>query len=86
MTSELLFELYNAPSVVFGVDSLFAFSRQGKKDGLAINLGHQATTVVPIFDGQALVNRSKRYVSLICLLMYVVFILFKYTMGRLSSI
>ncbi|OWZ72772.1 hypothetical protein AYX14_01810 [Cryptococcus neoformans] len=60
MTSELLFELYNAPSVAFGVDSLFAFSRQGKKDGLAINLGHQATTIVPIFDGQALVNRSKR--------------------------
>ncbi|TYJ51768.1 hypothetical protein B9479_007640 [Cryptococcus floricola] len=60
MTSELLFELYNAPSVTYGVDSLFAFSRQKKRDGLAINLGHQATTVIPIFDGKALIGQSKR--------------------------
>ncbi|ODN97180.1 hypothetical protein I350_08160 [Cryptococcus amylolentus CBS 6273] len=60
MTSELLFELYNAPSVTYGVDSLFAFSRQKKRDGLAINLGHQTTTVIPIFDGKALIGQSKR--------------------------
>ncbi|WVQ80378.1 hypothetical protein IAT38_002483 [Cryptococcus sp. DSM 104549] len=60
MTSELLFELYNAPSVTFGIDSLFAFSRQKKQDGLAINFGHQATTVIPIFDGKSLISRAKR--------------------------
>ncbi|WVN87297.1 uncharacterized protein L203_102475 [Cryptococcus depauperatus CBS 7841] len=60
MTSELLFELYNTPAVTFGIDSLFAFSRLGKRDGLAINMGHQATTVIPIYDGKASIGRSKR--------------------------
>ncbi|EIW73296.1 hypothetical protein TREMEDRAFT_59461 [Tremella mesenterica DSM 1558] len=48
MTSELLFEMYGAPSVTFGIDSLFAFSRQRHQDGLSISLGHNATTVIPI--------------------------------------
>ncbi|WWC58082.1 uncharacterized protein I303_100617 [Kwoniella dejecticola CBS 10117] len=60
MTSELLFELYNAPSVTFGIDSLFAFSRQKHQDGLAVSLGHQASTVIPILNGKGIMSRAKR--------------------------
>ncbi|WVQ64772.1 uncharacterized protein L199_002940 [Kwoniella botswanensis] len=60
MTSELLFELYNAPSVTFGIDSLFAFSRQKHQDGLAVSLGHQASTVIPVVNGRGIMSRAKR--------------------------
>ncbi|WVR03473.1 hypothetical protein IAU60_000464 [Kwoniella sp. DSM 27419] len=60
MTSELLFELYGAPSVTFGIDSLFAFSRQQHQDGLAISLGHQASTVIPVLGGKGILSRAKR--------------------------
>lgn len=61
VTSELLFELYNVPSVTYGVDSLFAFSRQKHKDGLAVSLGHQASTIIPVVNGKGIMSRAKRY-------------------------
>lgn len=60
MTSELLFEMYNAPSVTYGVDSLFAFSRQKKSEGLAISLGHNASTIIPVVSGKGVLSRAKR--------------------------
>lgn len=95
ITSELLFEAYNVPSVAYGVDSLFAFEglqarrkglllpppaaagkgktkRGGWKDsaakvesGLVINMGHMSTTLIPVLDGKSMMNRAKRYVSLL---------------------
>jgi actin-related protein 5 len=60
VTSELLFELYNAPSITYGIDSLFAFSRQKRQEGLAISMGNNATTVIPIVGGRGILSRSKR--------------------------
>jgi len=60
VTSEMLFEMYGAPSVTYGVDSLFAFSRQKRPDGLAISMGNNATTVIPIVGGRGILSRSKR--------------------------
>ncbi|KAL7418884.1 Actin-related protein 5 [Cryptotrichosporon argae] len=60
LTSELLFELYGAPAVTYGIDSLFAFSRQQHQDGLAINMGHHATTIIPVVGGRGIVSRAKR--------------------------
>lgn len=60
VTSELLFELYNAPSVTYGIDSLFAFSRQKHEDGLVLSLGHNATTVIPVVGGRGVLSRAKR--------------------------
>jgi actin-related protein 5 len=56
----MLFELYGVPSVTYGVDSLFAYSRQNHADGLAINMGHNATTLIPIADGKGILSRAKR--------------------------
>lgn len=75
MTSELLFEGYGVPSIVFGIDSLFAFeSYCGKKnpdvpksksaaDGknaLVIDMGNVTTNVIPVLNGRAMMNRAKR--------------------------
>jgi len=60
VTSELLFEMYGAPSVTYGIDSLFAFSRQKRPDGLSISMGNNATTVIPIVGGRGILSRSKR--------------------------
>jgi actin-related protein 5 len=56
----MLFELYGAPSVTYGVDSLFAYSRQKHADGLAINMGHNSTTIIPVADGKGILSRAKR--------------------------
>ncbi|KAK4686158.1 actin-related protein 5, partial [Tremellales sp. Uapishka_1] len=60
MTSEILFELYNAPSVTYGIDSLFAFSRQKHSDGLSISLGHNSSTIIPVVAGKGVLSRAKR--------------------------
>ena len=60
VTSEILFELYNCPSVSYGLDSLFAFSLHNHQDGLAISMGHNATTIVLVADGKGILSRAKR--------------------------
>jgi actin-related protein len=57
-----MFELYNAPSVTYGIDSLFAFSRQKHEDGLAVSLGHNASTIIPVVNGRGVLSRAKRWV------------------------
>jgi actin-related protein 5 len=66
VTSELLFELYGAPEVAYGIDSLFAFSRHQHRDGLSVHLGHNATTIIPVVDGRGVLTRAKRYVQSVC--------------------
>lgn len=61
--SELLFEGYGVPSVTYGVDSLFAFSRTGLKDGLAVGMGHQSTTLIPVVNGRGVLSSARRSVS-----------------------
>lgn len=62
-TSEMLFELYGVPSVCYGVDSLMAFSRADKKDGLVVNLGNVSSSIIPVVDGKGLMNWAKRWVT-----------------------
>lgn len=58
--SELLFECYNAPSVIFGIDSLFSYDYNNGKTGLVLSAGHTATHLIPVVDGKGLVNLSTR--------------------------
>jgi actin-related protein len=55
--------MYNIPSVTYGIDSLFAYSRQKQPDGLAISLGNNASTVIPVVGGRGILSRAKRYVN-----------------------
>lgn len=60
LMSELLFECYSAPSIVYGIDSLFSFYHNGGKDGIVIGSGHQTTHVIPVVRGSGQVNNTKR--------------------------
>lgn len=61
LTSELLFEAYGAPSVSYGVDSLFsAYANDVGPDGLIVSSGHAATTIIPMLEGRGILANSKR--------------------------
>ena len=52
--SEVLFECYNVPQVMFGIDSMFSLYHNKKRieDGLVISSGYQTTHVMPIVNGR----------------------------------
>ncbi|XP_023329463.1 actin-related protein 5 [Eurytemora carolleeae] len=51
--NEVLFELYNVPSVGYGIDSLFSLQHNctSVQDALVISLGHQTIHVIPVLGG-----------------------------------
>lgn len=57
---QLLFEAYNAPKVVAGIDSLFSYHANNGKDGLVIGVGHEATHVYPVIGSKLILSESKR--------------------------
>ena len=60
--SELLFECYNVPSVLYGIDALFSFHANGGQDdsGVVLSAGHNATHIIPTLKGKGLLERTKR--------------------------
>lgn len=60
--SELLFECYQAPTVCYGVDSLFSygFNDNPNGTGLIVSIGANTTHVIPFFDGRHIVEKSRR--------------------------
>eukprot|EP00795_Rhopilema_esculentum_P010676 gene10676-19428_t len=60
--SELLFECYGIPQVVYGVDSLFSFNYNMKDTdtALVISSGFSASHVIPIFNGRASIQNCRR--------------------------
>lgn len=57
---ELLYEVYGAPQVAMGIDSLFAFYNYPPKTGLVIGVGHEQTHVIPVVDGRGVLASSRR--------------------------
>jgi len=58
--SEMLFELYEAPAVAYGIDSLFSYAYNGGNTGIVINGGYTATTVVPVLNKKPLLSHATR--------------------------
>ena len=61
--SEILFECYSVPNVVYGVDSLFSWYHNtpaGIKDGFIVRCGYQTSHVLPIVDGKFRASDSRR--------------------------
>lgn len=59
-TTELLFETYRAPSINYGLDSLFSAHANGLTDALVVSSGHASTTVIPLVAGRGLLSSAKR--------------------------
>ncbi|XP_029468681.1 actin-related protein 5 [Rhinatrema bivittatum] len=64
MMSELLFECYEVPKVSYGVDSLYSFYHNQKRDAacsaLIICSGYQCTHILPVLKGRLEAKNCKR--------------------------
>ncbi|KAI0238364.1 Actin-related protein 5 [Lamellibrachia satsuma] len=62
--SELLFECYHVPSVLFGIDAMFSLqdsqSDKASLDSLVVSCGYHTTHVMPILGGRLQADRSRR--------------------------
>jgi actin-related protein 5 len=60
MVTELVFEGYNAPSLVYGIDALFSFDYNGGRTGLVVSSGNTATHLIPVVEGKGLTPFTTR--------------------------
>lgn len=60
MMNEMLFEAYGAPSVTYGLDSLFSYRYNKGTSGLVISSGHTSTHVIPVLEGRAQLQSCAR--------------------------
>ena len=58
--TEILFELYAAPSVVYGIDSLFSYQYNKGQDGLVISSSHSSTHLIPVLDTKPIFSHATR--------------------------
>ena len=58
--TELLFECYTAPSVAYGIDSLFSYRHNKGTSGLVISSSHSSTHVVPVLGSKAIMSSVSR--------------------------
>lgn len=68
VTSELLFEQYQVPSVAYAIDSLMSLYQNNlpvdgtlyQTDGLVISFNTASTSVIPVLNGKGLLSHAKR--------------------------
>ncbi|KKA29299.1 hypothetical protein TD95_005408 [Thielaviopsis punctulata] len=58
--SELVFECYGAPSLAYGIDSLFSFKYNQGSTGLVVSSSYTSTHVIPVVDSKALLSQATR--------------------------
>jgi actin-related protein 5 len=58
--SEIFYELYNVPSVAYGVDSLFSYRYNRGTTGLVVSSANTSTHLIPVVDKQPLINQATR--------------------------
>ncbi|CAL8581431.1 Actin-related protein 5 [Xanthoria parietina] len=58
--TELLFECYSAPSISFGIDSLFSYRFNKGRHGLVVSSSHTATHLIPVLDSKPVLSSATR--------------------------
>lgn len=58
--SEILFECYRAPSVAYGIDSLFSYNYNSGKNGLVVSSSHTSTHLIPVVNSKAILSHATR--------------------------
>jgi len=58
--TEIIFECYGAPSLAYGIDSLFSYSYNKGKTGLVISSGYTSTHVIPVYNSKAVLGQATR--------------------------
>lgn len=60
MMNEILFECYSAPSVAYGIDSLFSYRYNRGTNGLIVSSSHTSTHVIPVLNSKAILSNCSR--------------------------
>jgi actin-related protein 5 len=60
MMNEVLFECYGAPSVTFGIDSLFSYRQNKGTSGLVISSSHTSTHIIPVLNNKPYLQSCAR--------------------------
>lgn len=58
--TEIIFECYSAPSLAYGIDSLFSYAHNNGKTGLVISSSHSSTHLIPVFNSKPLLSQATR--------------------------
>ncbi|KAI9736346.1 MAG: Actin- protein 5 [Cirrosporium novae-zelandiae] len=58
--NEIIFELYSAPALAFGIDSLFAFRYNKGSSGLVVSSSHSSTHLIPVLNSKPLLSSASR--------------------------
>ncbi|KAI9683962.1 MAG: Nuclear actin-protein involved in chromatin remodeling [Trizodia sp. TS-e1964] len=58
--TEIIFECYSAPSLAYGIDSLFSFNYNQGETGLVISSSNSSTHVIPVVNSRGLLSQATR--------------------------
>jgi actin-related protein 5 len=58
--TEIIFECYSAPSLAYGIDSLFSYDYNNGKTGLVVSSSHSSTHLIPILNSKAILTQATR--------------------------
>jgi actin-related protein 5 len=58
--TEIIFECYSAPSLAYGIDSLFSYDYNNGKTGLVVSSSHSSTHLIPVLNSKALLSQATR--------------------------
>ncbi|CAM1511348.1 Fc.00g088610.m01.CDS01 [Cosmosporella sp. VM-42] len=58
--TEIIFECYGAPSLAYGIDSLFSYRHNKGKTGLVVSSSYTSTHVIPVFNSKAMLAQAIR--------------------------
>lgn len=58
--TEIVFECYSAPSLAFGIDSLFSYKYNNGTTGLVVSSSHTSTHLIPVIRSKAVMSSVTR--------------------------
>jgi actin-related protein 5 len=58
--TEIVFECYQAPSLAFGIDSLFSYAYNKGNTGLVVSSSHSSTHLIPVVNQKPILSQATR--------------------------
>lgn len=58
--TEIVFECYGAPSLTYGIDSLFSYHYNGGNTGLVVSSSHSSTHLIPVYSRKPMLAQAIR--------------------------
>ncbi|KAK3352995.1 ARP5-like protein [Lasiosphaeria hispida] len=58
--TEIIFECYGAPSLAYGIDSLFSYRHNKGKTGLVVSSSYSATHLIPVYNSKPMLAQAIR--------------------------